>query len=214
MNRNLSTIMSDGPMIPVVTIRDDKDAVSLARAFVAGGIRVIEVTLRTAAALEAIERIAAEVPNAIVGAGTVLTGDQARLAEKAGAHFLVSPGMTDRLWSEVHDLSIPLLSGVASPSEAMRAVERGATRLKFFPAEPAGGTAMLKAFYGPLADLVFCPTGGIDLSRAPAYLACPNVACIGGSWLTPSQAIQEGAWSAITDAARRALDALSRPVPP
>jgi 2-dehydro-3-deoxyphosphogluconate aldolase/(4S)-4-hydroxy-2-oxoglutarate aldolase len=201
----LDSIMTLGPVISVVTIDDAHKAVPLARALIAGGVRVIEVTLRTEAGLESIRRIAAEVPDAVVGAGTVLSGAQARLSESAGASFLVSPGLTERLLGETAGLSAPLLPGIATAGEAMLAAEHGLTRLKFFPAEPAGGVPMLKALYGPLRDLVFCPTGGIDLAKAPNYLACPNVACVGGSWLTPARAIEAGDWGALTEAARQTL---------
>ncbi len=201
----LDRILGDGPVIPVVTIKDARTAVPLARALVAGGVRVIEVTLRTAAGLEAIARIAAEVPDAIVGAGTVLTGEQAEQSVAAGARFLVSPGLAPRLSSVVAGLPVPMLPGVATPSEAMAALEAGLTRLKFFPAEPAGGVPMLNALLGPLAELQFCPTGGIDLPSAPRYLACSNVRCIGGSWLTPAKALAEGAWDFVEAEARRAV---------
>ncbi len=201
----LDAIMTAGPVIPVVTIAAAANAVPLARALVAGGIRVIEVTLRTPAGLDAIARIAAEVPEAIVGAGTVLSGAQAERSQKAGATFLVSPGLTPNLLAAVADLGIPLLPGIATPGEAMLALESGLSRLKFFPAEPAGGVPMLKALHGPLGELRFCPTGGIDLEAAPSYLACPNVVCVGGSWLTPAKAVAEGAWAVITDEARRSV---------
>ncbi|UDL96321.1 MULTISPECIES: bifunctional 4-hydroxy-2-oxoglutarate aldolase/2-dehydro-3-deoxy-phosphogluconate aldolase [Lichenihabitans] len=205
LTARLDAIMTDGPVISVVTIDDVAHAVPLARALIAGGVRVIEVTLRTPAGLEAIRRIAAEVPEAVLGAGTVLSGQQARQSEQAGASFLVSPGLTERLLGETAELSIPLLPGIATAGEAMLAAEGGLTRLKFFPAEPAGGVPMLKALHGPLRDLVFCPTGGIDIAKAASYLACPNVACVGGSWLTPSRAMAAGDWAAITEGARQTV---------
>ncbi len=205
----IDAIMRLGPVIPVVTLLDAAQAVPLARALVAGGIRVIEMTLRTPAGLDAIRRIAAELPEVVIGAGTVLTSDQADAAIKAGAVFLVSPGLTPRLLAVMRDCPLPLLPGVATPSEAMAAMEHGLTRLKFFPAGPAGGVPMLKALHGPLKDLVFCPTGGIDLANAAEYLACQNVACVGGSWLTPAKAVAEGVWGVVTQAARETVDRLS-----
>jgi 2-dehydro-3-deoxyphosphogluconate aldolase/(4S)-4-hydroxy-2-oxoglutarate aldolase len=172
---------------------------------VAGGLRVIEVTLRTSVALEALARIAGEVEGMVLGAGTVLDRRQAEASIKAGAAFMVSPGATERLLAETADLPVPLLPGVATASEAMSAMEHGLTRLKFFPAEAAGGIAMLKSLHGPFGDLVFCPTGGIDRAKAASYLALPNVACVGGSWLTPAKAIAEGAWSVVEDLARETL---------
>lgn len=204
----LDAILASGPVIPVVTVGAERDAVPLARALLAGGIRVIEVTLRSPAGLGAIARIAAEVPDMVVGGGTVLTGKQAHQCQEAGARFLVSPGLTEALSDAAADLAIPLLPGIATPSDAMFALDAGLTRLKFFPAEPAGGVPMLKALHGPFATLRFCPTGGIDLAAAPAYLACPNVACVGGSWLTPGKAIEEGAWTTITETAAHTLHRL------
>lgn len=212
-NSALEAIMADGPVIRVVTITDVRHAVPLARALIAGGVRVIKITLRTASGLEALQRIASDVPEAIVGAGTVLSREQVLRCQAAGARFLVSPGLTDRLLAAATEVSIPLLPGIATPSEAMLAVEAGLTRLKFFPAEPAGGIPMLQALQGPFGDLRFCPTGGIDLRSAPAYLKCSNVACVGGSWLTPAKAVNEGAWSEITNGALRTLFELSRGLP-
>lgn len=207
----LDDVMSAGPVIPVVTVEDARHAVPLARALLAGGVRVIEMTLRTAAGMDAIARIAAEVPDAIVGAGTVLDGNQASKAVAAGAKFMVSPGLTSRLLTETADLPIPLLPGISSAGEAMLAMEFGLQRLKFFPAEPAGGVPMLKALHGPLHMLKFCPTGGIDLATAPSYLACANVVCVGGSWLTPARAINEGAWDRITQLAAETTSQLRQP---
>ncbi|MDQ0471089.1 bifunctional 4-hydroxy-2-oxoglutarate aldolase/2-dehydro-3-deoxy-phosphogluconate aldolase [Labrys wisconsinensis] len=198
----LDALMRRGPVIPVVTIERVEDAVPLARALVAGGVAVIEVTLRTPAGLEAIRRIAGEVEGAVPGAGTVLDERQAEASVAAGAQFLVSPGSTVALLDAAVGLPVPMLPGIATASEAMAAMERGLRRLKFFPAEAAGGIAMLKSLHGPLGELVFCPTGGIDLAKAPGYLALPNVACVGGSWLTPAKAVAEGAWDGITELAR------------
>jgi 2-dehydro-3-deoxyphosphogluconate aldolase/(4S)-4-hydroxy-2-oxoglutarate aldolase len=200
----LDALMRRGPVIPVVTIEHAQAAVPMARALLAGGISVIEVTLRTPVAIEALRRIAGEVEGAFAGAGTVLERRQAQEAVAAGAAFLVSPGATTALLDAAADLPVPILPGVATASEAMAARERGLTRLKFFPAEAAGGIAMLKSLGGPFGELVFCPTGGIDLAKAPAYLALANVACVGGSWLTPAKALAQGQWSLVTELARTA----------
>ena len=206
----IDALMRRGPVIPVVTIEDAAAAVPMARALLAGGISVIEITLRTPAAIEALRRIFGEVEGVVAGAGTVLDRRQAEASVAAGAAFLVSPGATQALIDAADELPVPLLPGVATASEAMAARERGLTRLKFFPAEAAGGIAMLKALHGPLGDLVFCPTGGIDLAKAPAYLALPNVACVGGSWLTPRKAMDEGSFETIAALARGAARIVSR----
>ncbi|MEV6827974.1 bifunctional 4-hydroxy-2-oxoglutarate aldolase/2-dehydro-3-deoxy-phosphogluconate aldolase [Amycolatopsis sp. NPDC051102] len=174
------------PVMPVVVIDDADDAVPTARALLAGGIGVIELTLRTPAALSAIERVAAEVPDIVIGAGTVVSPDQAKQAADAGAKFLVTPGCTDAVVDACFDSGLPFLPGASTVSEAMRLAERGLTALKFFPAEASGGVAYLKSIAGPLPSLKFCPTGGITVASAPSYLALPNVGCIGGSWLTSS----------------------------
>ncbi|MFB9689366.1 bifunctional 4-hydroxy-2-oxoglutarate aldolase/2-dehydro-3-deoxy-phosphogluconate aldolase [Amycolatopsis plumensis] len=174
------------PVMPVVVIDDADDAVPTARALLAGGIGVIELTLRTPAALSAIERVAAEVPDIVIGAGTVVSPDQAKQAADAGAKFLVTPGCTDAVVDACFDTGLPFLPGASTVSEAMRLAERGLTALKFFPAEASGGVAYLKSIAGPLPSLRFCPTGGITVASAPSYLALPNVGCIGGSWLTAS----------------------------
>lgn len=174
------------PVMPVVVIDDADDAVPTARALLAGGIRVIELTLRTPAALPAIERVAAEVPDIVVGAGTVVSPDQAKQAADAGAKFLVTPGCTDAVVDACFESGLPFLPGASTVSEAMRLAERGLTALKFFPAEASGGVGYLKSIAGPLPSLRFCPTGGITVASAPSYLALPNVGCIGGSWLTAS----------------------------
>ena len=205
----IDAILKLGPVIPVVTIAAARDAVPLARALRDGGLRAIEVTLRTPAGLEAIERIAGELPDMVVGAGTVLRADQMDRAARAGAAFLVSPGLTANLLRATADCQIPLLPGVATPGEAMMALEAGLSRLKFFPAEPAGGVPMLTAIHGPLRDLVFCPTGGVSLNNAATYLACPNVACVGGSWLTPTKAVEEGAWTVVSELTREAIRRLA-----
>ena len=177
------------PVMPVVVIDDVGDAVPTARALLAGGIKVIELTLRTPVALAAIERVAAEVPDIVIGAGTVTSADQAKQAADAGAKFLVTPGCTDAVLDACFETGLPFLPGASTVSEAMKLAERGLTALKFFPAEASGGVAYLKSIAGPLPGLKFCPTGGITVASAPTYLALPNVGCIGGSWLTPKSAL-------------------------
>jgi 2-dehydro-3-deoxyphosphogluconate aldolase/(4S)-4-hydroxy-2-oxoglutarate aldolase len=174
------------PVMPVVVIDDAADAVPTARALLAGGIGVIELTLRTPAALSAIERVAAEVPDIVVGAGTVTAPEHAKQAADAGAKFLVTPGCTDAVVDACFETGLPFLPGASTVSEAMRLAERGLSAMKFFPAEASGGVAYLKSIAGPLPSLRFCPTGGITVASAPSYLALPNVGCIGGSWLTAS----------------------------
>ena len=174
------------PVMPVVVIDDADDAVPTARALLAGGIGVIELTLRTPAALSAIERVAAEVPDIVIGAGTITAADHAKQAADAGAKFLVTPGCTDAVVDACFETGLPFLPGASTVSEAMRLAERGLTAMKFFPAEASGGVAYLKSIAGPLPSLKFCPTGGITVASAPSYLALPNVGCIGGSWLTAS----------------------------
>lgn len=204
MESRLEIIASLGPVIPVLVIEELAHAVPLAKALVAGGVRVLEVTLRTPAALECIRAIAAEIPEALVGAGTLRTPADAEAVLAAGARFAVSPGYSSRLAQACRDLDLPLLPGVATSSEIMQATEEGSRFLKFFPAIPAGGAAMLKSWASVFADVRFCPTGGIGLATAPDLLALPNVACVGGSWLTPAAAIREGRWDQITTLAREA----------
>ncbi|WP_181771070.1 bifunctional 4-hydroxy-2-oxoglutarate aldolase/2-dehydro-3-deoxy-phosphogluconate aldolase [Amycolatopsis pittospori] len=177
------------PVMPVVVLDDVADAVPTARALLAGGIGVIELTLRTPAALASIERIAAEVPEIVIGAGTVTAPEHAKQAADAGAKFLVTPGCTDSVLDAAFDTGLPFLPGASTVSEAMRLAERGLTALKFFPAEASGGVAYLKSIGGPLPGLRFCPTGGITVKTAPDYLALSTVGCIGGSWLTPKDAL-------------------------
>ncbi|HEX4234747.1 MAG TPA: bifunctional 4-hydroxy-2-oxoglutarate aldolase/2-dehydro-3-deoxy-phosphogluconate aldolase [Caldimonas sp.] len=203
------TLAAPAPVIAVIVLQRTDDAVPLARALVAGGIRVLEVTLRTAAALPAIEAIARAVPEAIVGAGTVRSDADARAAHAAGARFAVSPGWSPAVAAACRALDLALLPGVATASEVMLASDAGFRLLKFFPAAAAGGTAMLKAWASPFADIVFCPTGGIDASMAPEYLALANVAVVGGSWLTPADAIAAADWPRIERLARDAA-ALAR----
>lgn len=197
-------VMQDAPVIPVIVLNDVKHAVALARALVAGGIRMLEVTLRTKEALACIEAIAREVPEAVAGAGTVRSAADAKACANAGARFAVSPGYTSAVGQACRDLGLPLLPGVATGSEIMMAQEDGLTQLKFFPAMQAGGPAMLKAWSGPFTDVQFCPTGGVSLANAPEFLALPNVVCVGGSWLTPSDAVASGDWARITTLASEA----------
>ena len=197
-------VMQDAAVIPVIVLQDVAHAVPLARALVAGGIRMLEVTLRTPVALACIEAIAREVPEAVVGAGTVRSAADAQASALAGARFVVSPGYTRAVGKACHDLGIALLPGVSTGSEIMMAQEDGYTALKFFPAVPAGGAPMLKAWYGPFNDVRFCPTGGIDASSAPAYLALRNVACVGGSWPLPAEALAARDWARIEALAREA----------
>jgi len=185
------------PVVPVVVLEDAGAAVPLARALVEGGLPVIEVTLRTPAAAEAVRRSAAEVPDAVVGTGTVRTPGDVRLSVDAGARFLVSPGATPRLLDAMEDSGLDLLPGTSSISEMLVVAERGHTAMKFFPAEAAGGRPFLTAVAGPLPDLRFCPTGGITADRAPGYLALPNVSCVGGSWITPPDLVAAGDWDRI-----------------
>jgi 2-dehydro-3-deoxyphosphogluconate aldolase/(4S)-4-hydroxy-2-oxoglutarate aldolase len=195
-------VMQDAPVIPVIVLNDVAHAVPLARALVAGGIRMLEVTLRTPQALACIERIAKEVPEAVVGAGTVRSAADAQAAAIAGALFAVSPGFTAAVGQACRDQGLPLLPGVATGSEIMLAQEEGFTALKFFPAMQAGGVAMLKAFNGPFSDVRFCPTGGVTLANAPEFLALPNVVCVGGSWIVPADAVKAGEWDRITQLAK------------
>ncbi len=192
------------PVVPVVIIDDAKAAVPMARALVAGGIPAIEVTLRTPAALDAIRAIAAEVEGAVVGVGTVLTPQDLENARRAGARFAVSPGVSPKLLAAADDSELPLLPGVATASEAMNLLERGYRHLKFFPAVPAGGHKLLGAWASPLPQIRFCPTGGISLASAPDFLSLPNVVCVGGSWLTPSDQLKTGDWAGIETLAREA----------
>ena len=193
-----------GPVVPVIVINKPEDAVPLARALVEGGVRVLEVTLRTAVALDAIARIGREVKEAIVGVGTITRAEDFAAAVAAGARFGVSPGLTPELAAAAQASSLPLLPGVMTPSDVIAAGAAGFTAMKLFPALQAGGVAMLKALAGPFPDTVFCPTGGITLETAPEFLALPNVACVGGSWLTPTAAVERGDWDTITRLARYA----------
>ncbi len=198
-------VMLDAPVIPVIVLHEVAHAVPMARALLAGGIRILEVTLRTPQALACMEAIARDVPEAIVGAGTVRSAADAQAAAMAGARFAVSPGYTHAVGRACRDLGLPLLPGVATGSEIMMAQEAGLTELKFFPAMQAGGVAMLKAWSGPFGDVSFCPTGGVTLHNAPELLALPNVLCVGSSWLVPGDALAQGDWARITRLAQDTL---------
>jgi|TARA_R110002111_G_scaffold66142_1_gene108026 2-dehydro-3-deoxyphosphogluconate aldolase/(4S)-4-hydroxy-2-oxoglutarate aldolase len=198
-------IFSQGPVVPVLVIKDVEHAVPLAKALIAGGIRVLEVTLRTEAALEVIAKIAKEVPEAIIGAGTVTNRAQLQQVIDAGAKFAISPGLTSDLLKAGNEGSIALIPGISSISELMTAVDHGYTHLKFFPAEASGGVKALKAIGGPFPDIKFCPTGGISPSNYNDYLALPSVRCAGGSWLAPEEAMINGEWDKITELAKQAV---------
>ena len=197
MTLTVEDLVGLAPVVPVVVIDDVADAVPLAGALVRGGLPAIEVTLRTPAALEAIERIAAEVPGAVVGAGTVTVTRQVTEAFAAGARFLVSPGATPTLLDALQDGGMPFLAGTATASDVVALLERGIDHAKFFPAEAMGGVRTLRAFGGPFPQMRFCPTGGIDPANARDYLALFNVACIGGSWMVPRDAIAVGDWDTV-----------------
>jgi 2-dehydro-3-deoxyphosphogluconate aldolase/(4S)-4-hydroxy-2-oxoglutarate aldolase len=199
----LRQTLSLAPVIPVIIINDVSQARPLAEALVAGGLPVLEVTLRTAHALQAIEEMA-KVPGAVVGSGTVRTPLQMGHSVDAGCQFMVSPGASPRLLEAADEHKIPLLPGIGTPTEAMTASEHGYSFLKFFPAEALGGVKVLKAYASPLPDITFCPTGGIDMAKAPEYLALPNVICVGGSWVMPADAIASGDWKRVEQLAREA----------
>jgi 2-dehydro-3-deoxyphosphogluconate aldolase/(4S)-4-hydroxy-2-oxoglutarate aldolase len=201
---DLSSLLAGTPVVPVLAIDSVATALPLARALVDGGLRVLEITLRTPAALDVIRAIAAEVEGAVVGAGTVLTSAQYGDAERAGARFVVSPGTTATLLAAAAASAVPFLPGAASATEVMRLLEQGYRCLKFFPAEPAGGVAYLEALAAPLPEARFCPTGGVDAAKARAYLSLPNVLCVGGSWVAPKDALAAGDWPRITGLARAA----------
>ena len=197
----LAEILKLAPVVPVLIIEDEAQAVPLARALVAGGLLVLEVTLRTPAALDCIRRIAGEVEGAVVGAGTVTTASARQAVADAGARFAVSPGLID---GEGVDGPTPLLPGIATDTELMRGLRAGFTHFKLFPANVVGGPAALKAFASPFPQATFCPTGGVDATNAGDYLALPNVICVGGSWVAPADAVRAGDWARITDLARAA----------
>jgi 2-dehydro-3-deoxyphosphogluconate aldolase/(4S)-4-hydroxy-2-oxoglutarate aldolase len=207
LSEAVDVLMRRAPVIPVVVLKDARHAAPLARALAKGGAPAVEITLRTEAALEAIRRAAEEVPEAIVGAGTLLSPKDVKAAKAAGARFGVSPGLTPSLIEAASDEELPLLPGVATASEIVTGLEHGLDRFKLFPAEAVGGRALLKALAGPFPNVAFCPTGGITLETVHAYLELPNVICVGGSWLAPAQAMEAGDWAAIEKLARVAVDA-------
>ncbi|WP_213994866.1 bifunctional 4-hydroxy-2-oxoglutarate aldolase/2-dehydro-3-deoxy-phosphogluconate aldolase [Arsukibacterium sp.] len=198
-------LFAQGAVVPVIVIKDLADAVPMARALLAGGIRVLEITLRTPVALDAIKLLAQQVPEAIVGAGTVTTASQLEQVIAAGAKFAISPGLTRELLQAGKDSVIPLIPGIASISELMEGTGLGYTHFKFFPAEAAGGVKTLKSIHGPFSDIRFCPTGGINEKNYLEYLALPNVSCVGGSWIVPDQAVSDKDWPKITELTRTAV---------
>lgn len=202
--RELARILGLATVIPVLTIKQADVAVPLARALVAGGLRVLEITLRTPVALEAIRAVRSAVPQAIIGAGTIIRPDQIGDVVAAGGQFVVTPGTTRDIIHAADSVAIPLLPGAATATESMALLAHGMVHQKFFPAAASGGTDALKALASPLPEVRFCPTGGIDEAQAPAYLACPNVVAVGGSWVAPSDAVEAGDWSRIEDLARAA----------
>jgi 2-dehydro-3-deoxyphosphogluconate aldolase/(4S)-4-hydroxy-2-oxoglutarate aldolase len=201
---NIRSIMRLAPVIPVITIEEPEQALPLAEALLQGGLRVLEITLRTPAGLAAISAIRQQFPEAVVGAGTVIDKAGFAAAADSGAQFIVSPGCTTALLQAASNYQLPLLPGVCTPSEVMQLLEQGITAMKFFPAEPAGGIDMLKAMAAPLPQALFCPTGGITYEKAAAYLALPNVACIGGSWMVNRDWVSNGRWLDIQAAAHKA----------
>jgi 2-dehydro-3-deoxyphosphogluconate aldolase / (4S)-4-hydroxy-2-oxoglutarate aldolase len=201
---DLASLLETSPVVPVLVVESVETALPLARALVAGRLPLLEITLRTEAALDVIRAIGEEIEGAVVGAGTVLTPAQLAAVEKQGARFAVSPGATETLLDAARDATVPLLPGAATASEMMRLLERGFREMKFFPAEPAGGIAYLKALASPLPEVRFCPTGGIDAERARDYLALPNVVCVGGSWVAPPDAVSAGDWTRIATLAMEA----------
>jgi 2-dehydro-3-deoxyphosphogluconate aldolase/(4S)-4-hydroxy-2-oxoglutarate aldolase len=204
-------ILRQGPVVPVMVIHKLQQAVPLAKALMAGGISVLEITLRTPVAVEAIRAISQDVPGAIVGAGTVTRPEELTAVAGAGAAFAISPGLTVELLQAANQGSIPLIPGISTVSELMTGMALGYTHFKFFPAEAAGGVKMLKAIAGPFPQITFCPTGGITLDNYLHYLALGNVACIGGSWIAPQEAMEQGDWARITALTREALERAGRP---
>ncbi|MGL2574491.1 bifunctional 4-hydroxy-2-oxoglutarate aldolase/2-dehydro-3-deoxy-phosphogluconate aldolase [Helicobacter pylori] len=205
MQDKIIEVLQISPIVPVVVIENIKDAVPLAQSLIEGGIPIIEVTLRSSCALEAIEFIAKNVPKMHVGAGTILNLTQLEQAQNRGAEFLISPGLTIKLLEHAKKKDMPLIPGVSSSSEVMQALELGYNALKFFPAEYCGGVKLLNAFNGPFKGVKFCPTGGISADNMRSYLALENVLCVGGSWLTPKDLIQNKEWDKITEICKRAL---------
>ncbi len=205
MQDKIIEVLQISPIVPVVVIEDIKDAVPLAQSLVEGGVQIIEVTLRSGCALEAIELIAKNVPKMRVGAGTILNPTQLEQAQNRGAEFLISPGLTIKLLEHAKKKDMPLIPGVSSSSEVMQALELGYNALKFFPAEYCGGVKLLNAFNGPFKGVKFCPTGGISIDNMHSYLNLENVLCVGGSWLTPKNLIQNKEWDKITEICKRSL---------
>ncbi|WP_187924071.1 bifunctional 4-hydroxy-2-oxoglutarate aldolase/2-dehydro-3-deoxy-phosphogluconate aldolase [Helicobacter pylori] len=205
MQDKIIEVLQISPIVPVVVVEDIKDAVPLAQSLIEGGIPIIEVTLRSSCALEAIELIAKNVPKMRVGAGTILNPTQLEQAQNRGAEFLISPGLTIKLLEHAKKKNMPLIPGVSSSSEVMQALELGYNALKFFPAEYCGGVKLLNAFNGPFKGVKFCPTGGISADNMRSYLNLENVVCVGGSWLTPKNLIQNKEWDKITEICKRAL---------
>ncbi len=205
MQDKIIEVLQISPIVPVVVVEDIKDAVPLAQSLVEGGIQIIEVTLRSSCALEAIELIAKNVPKMRVGAGTILNPTQLEQAQNRGAEFLISPGLTIKLLEHAKKKDMPLIPGVSSSSEVMQALELGYSALKFFPAEYCGGVKLLNAFNGPFKGVKFCPTGGISTDNMHSYLNLENVLCVGGSWLTPKNLIQNKEWDKITEICKRSL---------
>ncbi len=205
MQDKIIEVLQISPIVPVVVIENIKDAVPLAQSLIEGGIPIIEVTLRSSCALEAIELIAKNVPKMRVGAGTILNPTQLEQAQNRGAEFLISPGLTIKLLEHAKKKDMPLIPGVSSSSEVMQALELGYSALKFFPAEYCGGVKLLNAFNGPFKGVKFCPTGGISADNMRSYLNLENVLCVGGSWLTPKNLIQNKEWDKITEICKRAL---------
>lgn len=199
-------ILTLGPVVPVIVINDIKDAVPLAKALVAGGVKTLEVTLRTACAIDAIKKIMAEVPEAVVGAGTVTTVEQYKKVAELGVEFIITPGLTPALLKAAVEGTVPVIPGVATIGELMTGAEAGLKCFKFFPAEINGGVAALKAFAGPMPDAKFCPTGGISLKNYRDYLSLKNVLCVGGSWFVPTDVIAKGDFDAITKMAKEAVE--------
>jgi len=198
MSKTIKEIMNSSPIVPVMVINNVEHAVPLAKALVKGGITVLEITLRTEAALESITRIKAEVPEATVGAGTIINIETLNAAIAAGAEFIVSPGTTDTMIDAAIATGVPLLPGIANPSDAMRLLEKGITAMKFFPAEAAGGIPMLKSIGAPIPQITFCPTGGINQKNVRAYSDLPNVATVGGSWMCAANLVDSENWDEIT----------------
>ena len=203
---NIRNILALAPVIPVLTIEKLEHAVPLARALAAGGLRVLEVTLRTPAGLPAIEAMRKSVPDAVVGVGTLTRPEDFTQSARAGAQFGVSPGLTPELARAAQAAGFPLLPGIMTPSELIAGLGFGFTTFKLFPAQQAGGIGMLKAMHGPFPEIVFCPTGGITRATAPDFLALPNVACVGGSWVAPSDKVRAGDWAGIEALARDAAE--------